>query len=433
MAVSKQEWSSQEKHAWLSASGAHRWSKCVASVFAKSERTTNAYAERGNDEHKTAARMFESLEYVFSQEIPDLVGVYLEDRGCFVTQEMQEIASGYVAKVTEYAANLSGQLYVETPFDVSSVTGEEGAFATPDVAFFAEHQGIRELQVHDLKTGQGELISAFDNTQLMVYAAAILRELTQDAEGVSSILLVIHQPRRDNLSEWRLTREQLEAKIASITEQAQAALMFRDLGADFSGLPKEYLVPGEHCKYCPARGFCSARVEVVEDLIGAPLEEVSKGEFLKTLSREGAELSPERMAVYLRVLPFVKQWLKDAEDYVNHKALREGVPIPGWKVVEGRLGNREWSDETEAEAVMKSMKLREDVMYSRKLISPTQAEKVLKDQPKRLSRISKLWTRPDGKLSLAPAHDPRAAVAIANVADDFAGLSNSDFNEVSDV
>ena len=70
----------------------------------------------------------------------------------------------------------------------------------------------------------------------------------------------------------------------------------------------------------------------------------------------------------------------------------------------------------------KSFRLRDDEMYVRKLISPTAAEKLLKDTPKRWKRVEDLLTRSEGKPSVAPAADKRPALAVSNLADEFGGI-----------
>ena len=72
----------------------------------------------------------------------------------------------------------------------------------------------------------------------------------------------------------------------------------------------------------------------------------------------------------------------------------------------------------------KSFRLRDDDMYEQVLISPTAAEKLLKDTPKRWARVQDLIQRGEGKPSVAPVTDKRPALAIASVADEFRALLN---------
>ncbi|GJL40752.1 hypothetical protein AE07_00102 [Enterobacter cloacae BWH 43] len=63
-------------------------------------------------------------------------------------------------------------------------------------------------------------------------------------------------------------------------------------------------------------------------------------------------------------------------------------------------------------------------MYSQKVITPSQAEDLLKvDSPRRWTKVEALITRADGKPTVAPESDPRPALNINPV---------NDFDDVSD-
>jgi len=62
-------------------------------------------------------------------------------------------------------------------------------------------------------------------------------------------------------------------------------------------------------------------------------------------------------------------------------------------------------------------------MYNKKLISPTQAEKLLKPTPRRWAKVIDQITQNDGKPSVAPESDKRPALSRA---DDFADVSEQE-------
>lgn len=98
--------------------------------------------------------------------------------------------------------------------------------------------------------------------------------------------------------------------------------------------------------------------------------------------------------------------------------------MPGFKLVTGKQGNRVWSDDALAEEMLKSFRLKQEQMYSQKVISPTQAEKLLKkDSPRRWTKVEALITRAEGKSTIAPESDPRPALNVNPV---------NDFDDVSD-
>ena len=120
----------------------------------------------------------------------------------------------------------------------------------------------------------------------------------------------------------------------------------------------------------------------------------------------------------------IEDWCKSIRGEIERR-LFAGVEVEGYKLVEGKQGNRAWADAAEAEATMKSMRLKMDEMYEQKIISPTTAEKLLKkNAPKKWERLQKHVTRAPGKPSVAPATDPRPGMAIVATASDFSDLVN---------
>ena len=91
--------------------------------------------------------------------------------------------------------------------------------------------------------------------------------------------------------------------------------------------------------------------------------------------------APEDVAIKFSALNTIKSWITAVETRVN-ALLQQGQKVPGYKLVIGRQGNRAWRDVAEAENALKTFKLKEDERYTKKLISPTQALKILKDSPR---------------------------------------------------
>jgi hypothetical protein len=122
----------------------------------------------------------------------------------------------------------------------------------------------------------------------------------------------------------------------------------------------------------------------------------------------------------------VEDWCKAIRAEIERRLL-QGLSVTGYKLVEGKQGNRKWSDEAQAEAAMKSMRLKSDEMYERKVISPTAAEKVLKQTPAKWEKLQKLIVRNPGKPSVAKADDKRPALAVHTAtAEEFAALASTE-------
>jgi phosphopantothenoylcysteine synthetase/decarboxylase len=120
------------------------------------------------------------------------------------------------------------------------------------------------------------------------------------------------------------------------------------------------------------------------------------------------------LAAAMSRVDLVEQWCKAIRAEVERRLLN-AEPVPGFKLVEGRKGNRAWADEKVAEAAMKSLRLTRDQMYDLKLISPTTAEKLLKKTaPAKWDKVNDLILRADGKPSVAPATDKRPEMVVSN-------------------
>ncbi|HGJ5880643.1 MAG TPA: DUF2800 domain-containing protein, partial [Arsenophonus nasoniae] len=113
-------------------------------------------------------------------------------------------------------------------------------------------------------------------------------------------------------------------------------------------------------------------------------------------------LTPAQMAKLYPHVDLIESFCKALRNRVA-EALHNGQSVPGFKLVTGKQGNRTWGDEREAEALLKGAKLKQEQIYHKKIISPPQAEKLLKkDKPSRWAKLEALIERADGKPVIAP-------------------------------
>lgn len=105
--------------------------------------------------------------------------------------------------------------------------------------------------------------------------------------------------------------------------------------------------------------------------------------------------------------------------------LMSGLAVPGWKLVTGRRGARKWLSDGQVSTYLQNVaRLDDDAIFEKSLISPTAAERLMKDEKitkEAWTGLQGLITQPDGKPTIAPISDKRAA--IASVADDFEKLN----------
>ena len=401
-------------HAKLSPSGAHRWMACPGSAVLEAAFPDkgSAYAQEGTVAHELAAGHlsigWNLAEYVgedWHGEEPD--GTKWKVR---ITQDMVDHVLDYAKLIREYAAG--GMLLVEQRLGIGHVTGEPDAKGTSDAVIVRGS----ELIVADLKFGMGVKVDAEDNPQLQLYALGALEEFDMLGD-FDRVTMVIHQPRLNHVSEWSISVDQLRAfgeKVRDAAASVDEALSVAGIGVD------SYLNPGEkQCRFCKAKATCPAlRAELIE-VVGdrATIEDFA--EF--TPDKVDSQTGDNFLSVAMSKVGLVEDWCKAVRAEVERRLLA-GQSVDGWKLVEGRRGNRAWVDETAVENLLKSFRLKREEMYDYKLISPTKAEKLLKDTPKRWTKAEALISRADGLPSVAPATDKRPALAVQPVADDFRDL-----------
>jgi len=391
--------------------------RCPASIAAEEglPDTTSDYADEGTAAHflgeQCLSKELNTSEFLGRKIIvleEGDAGFADEDTGLrgtisntfAVDADMVEYVQKYVDSVREFVGD--GVLLTECRMSLTPITGEEDAYGTSDAVGVLDD----ELQVHDLKYGQGKVVEAEENEQLMIYALAALEEYGYLGD-FKRVRLVIHQPRLHSLKEWDCSVEDL--------------LAFRDIVFDAAQLASSggcLAMPGEkQCTWCKAKSNCPALDAFVKEAISQDFENLDGVQPVPE-DLDLSTLGAKRSAVSL-----IEMWCK-AVCAKTEEHLHRGETVPGWKLVQGKRGHRAWANKEEAEATLKSMRLKQEEMYSFNLISPTVAEKVLKDSPRKWKRVQELIVRPEGSPSVAPESDKRPALVIAPASDDFENLED---------
>lgn len=332
-----------------------------------------------------------------------------------VDEAMVGAINSYVRAVQQYAEG--GTLFVEQRLPITTWTGESDAAGTSDAVILTAEG---ELIVVDLKYGMGELVSPERNKQLMIYALAAHEEFSL-VDDIKSIRLVIHQPRISAPQEWPCSVEELLAFGGDV--KTAAAIAIETYATEPAVLAPYLKVTEKGCRWCRASTKCPARDAHLTQAIGADFDDLTKG----------AQIPPvgtgEELAKKLAACDLIEQWIKAVRGKVEAE-LFSGHPVPGYKLVQGKRGARSWIDAAQAEATLKSMRLKVEEMYDMKVISPTSVEKIFGDKGsapsvKRWNKLQELITQSEGKPSVAPESDKRPALVI-NPAADFEDESGED-------
>jgi hypothetical protein len=410
-------------HAKLSPSGAHRWMRCPGSVVLEAQYPdeSSSYAREGTAAHELAALVLEDGEATAQAYVGKRIAYndHGEDVQWPITQDMADYVDDYVKLVRERAEGAT--LLVERKLPIDHITGEASATGTSDVVII-DHANS-EIVVIDLKYGMGVRVSAEENEQTQLYALGALEEYSVLGD-FAHVSMLIHQPRLNHVSEWTITVEQLLTFAKSASFAAGQCDLARSL--DGEDALAGFLSPGEkQCRFCKAKATCPAlRAEITEVVGGssaATLDEFSDFTPETVDMQTGDNYLPIAMAK----VGMVEDWCKAVRAEVERRLLA-GQNVDGYKLVEGKRGPRKWSDADDIEQLFKSFRLRQDEMYDFTLISPTKAEKVFKENPKRWAKVQERITQSTGKPSVAPATDKRQAIAVQSVADDFRDLMQTE-------
>jgi hypothetical protein len=127
------------------------------------------------------------------------------------------------------------------------------------------------------------------------------------------------------------------------------------------------------------------------------------------------------LSVCLDKVDMIEDWCKAIRAEAERRLL-DGQDVPGYKLVQGKKGARQWADAEAAEQMLKQFRVKLEDMYDLKLISPTTAEKLAKAETigkRQWPKLQALITQSEGKPHVAPESDPRPALVRQPVAEMF--------------
>lgn len=378
----------EKSHSVLSPSGAKRWSKCTASLAAckgiVDKRDTTA-ADLGSAKHQMSEWILtnptENLGAAKAKEL-----AFYNNRHFTVDAEFTDHVNQYVA----HARSLGGDQTYERHVSSEPLFGIPGEGGTID--FVGLHAFDGYIDLLDAKFGFTPVHP--DTPQLKIYAAAILAEIDPDRLIYNYANLHICQPKQsDQLKSVKITRDELDAYIASIKTAAIEAHQLYHATALMPSNLEQYKTPGdEQCEWCPIRLTCPARMaQLSADFPIMPAPPVGD----RPITYDPVQMSAAELDHALSrvdsVVKFIQDWAANIRSEGTRRA--EAGQLPGWMVTDGKKGARQVP---EADRPMFEMivttDLGDEAFEPPKLKSPTQLELAYK----RLKRLSEWRDIQDG-------------------------------------
>lgn len=388
-------------HALLSASSAERWLNCTASVRATLSipSKSSSYAKEGTLAHEVCELYVRKALGMPTELDMDELMARPE-----YSSEMIKCAEDYRDYILERIS------YYEKPFvdlevkvDYSHVAPE--GFGTSDAVIIGTDRssGATVVEIVDYKHGKGVPKYAPRNPQMRLYALGAIARYSFIYGTIDIVRTTIFQPRLNSISFDEISTVELNAWAETVVKPAAQAA-YTGTNATFNS--------GEWCKFCPIKATCRERSEfftAVDDF-----KDIVTGQY-----RSPDTLSDDEIGAVLARMNPIKNYITDVEEYVFGK-LSAGEHIAGWKIVEGR-STRVFTDRDKAFEAMKALGIDEAMLYERKPITLTAAEKLL--GKKRFGEVCGAYiNKPTGKPTLAPESDKRPAIDAA--AQDFKDIES---------
>lgn len=367
-----------------------------------------------------------------------------------VTDEMRNAIKEYVAVVWDaFLAFPAGtaKLYIEQKVSLDKLDPPEEMFGTADAVIIAP----AHLQLFDLKYGVGVVVEVEKNPQLLEYALGAMLTLPHEGTAMwadTTFETTIVQPRAHHpdgiVRGWSYGYDEIRAfghEVLAAANRAQG--------------PDAPLTPGPWCRWCKAAAFCPALLRETQDVAQrefsgpaiVPMIQVegryvgpvltapqTAGDVLYKERRSGLPLTsgegstPSAVAVIdakYEMLPpdpdripmeqalavldkaeMVEGFIAAIRERIR-TAIRDGLDVPGWKLVAGRPV-REWVSESQLEqwAMRPDSGLGPEELYEQTLRSPAQIEKIVgkKNLP------AELYRKVSKSEKLVRVEDPRPAL-----------------------
>jgi hypothetical protein len=350
-------------------STAKRVINCPASVKLVQQmppKPSSEHADRGTLLHNVIAELLE-----FDKKPEQCIGAQYKDQTL-----TQELIDEKIIPALEALDAIDPEKQMEYMVETRVSFGDflPGVFGSTDLLGRKDKRAF----VLDWKFGDGVLVDAVENPQLLFYAAAAMRTPAASwvFEGVEEIECIIVQP--PMVRRWVTT----PARIKEFEQELLYAVRL-------SSWPEPPMQEGDHCRWCAAKPICPRMNGAVERALKAKL----------------IEMPAQQIAAQLRQADMIESYITDLRA-LAFEMLQNGVDVPGYKMV-AKQARRQWVDKAKIEAWADVNGI-EDAYEPPTIKSPAQLEKVLKKA--KIEFPADMVVSVSSGDTLAPDSDPRPAV-----------------------
>lgn len=423
-------------HAGAGPSGADRWMTCTASLGAnrsfletlspnqqKVIANASTAARQGTTAHAAAEALAGVITGAISAEEAEVTMLELaidpEADDEAYTPEMGEAVSEFVDLVKILSdegrkITLERRVSATIPLMTVDGNGDPNLHEMPGSADLTAEPTPEypSLVIGDYKHGNGIYVEAEANSQMRIYALAVLEDMADEEGNLPADLVDVEyyiiQPRLGGIKQWTETIDDLiDWRDDVLSPALTEALGGLKGGAKFTPSDKA-------CQFCLVRGSCPALVEqrLVEaaDLFDTIIEAEytdGPGSF-----PEADSLSNDRLGELLAQVEGLTK-IKDDLKAEAQRRLHRGAQVKGYKLV-NYSPKREWAPG--ADEALDPDNVDEDLMdprtadllWDRKIKSPTQALAKFKQEGIDGEKlIGSMIIKPEPRPVVAPEGDRR--------------------------